>query len=261
MKFLFLAAATVIAAIVPAMALTRADIKPGKLAGKTLVFTIGDSSPPFATLGIWKGKFQTKPVNSFTIVRVSGSTPNISTTRTYIPDGNYETYSLATVSPGSGIAILSIFPLPDGSGGYQMRLTDDDTAFQTGTFTISTEPADGPEINVQQPKGTELTDGESKKSFGTVKVGQTSTVKTFTIKNAGNAPLTGISLAKGGGNSGEFTVTGLGSKSVAPGKSTTFKVSFKPASTGTRNASVRIASNDSDEKPFDIKLTGEGASK
>jgi hypothetical protein len=46
--------------------------------------------------------------------------------------------------------------------------------------------------------------------------------------------------------------------SLAPGSSTTFKVIFKPSAKGTRKANIHIKSNDADENPFDIKLTGQG---
>jgi hypothetical protein len=49
-----------------------------------------------------------------------------------------------------------------------------------------------------------------------------------------------------------------GKTSLAPGTSTTFKVTFKPAAKGKRVAALAIASNDPDEDPFGIKLSGEG---
>jgi hypothetical protein len=47
---------------------------------------------------------------------------------------------------------------------------------------------------------------------------------------------------------------------VAPGGSTTFTVRFGPSAAGSRNAALHIASNDADEHPFDISLTGIGLS-
>lgn len=118
-----------------------------------------------------------------------------------------------------------------------------------------------PEISVQQPVGSELTDGKTKKSFGTVKIGKKSTVKTFTIRNAGTANLTGIALAVKGKQAKEFTVTKPSKTTLAPGATTTFKVTFAPKKKGTRNASIQIKSNDANENPFDIPVTGAGAKK
>ena len=48
------------------------------------------------------------------------------------------------------------------------------------------------------------------------------------------------------------------STTVAPGGSTTFTVTFTPSASGTRNATLHIASNDADENPFDVALSGNG---
>lgn len=42
------------------------------------------------------------------------------------------------------------------------------------------------------------------------------------------------------------------------GGSTTFTVRFAPTTAGAKTAALHIASNDSDENPFDINLTGKG---
>jgi len=45
---------------------------------------------------------------------------------------------------------------------------------------------------------------------------------------------------------------------VPPGGSTTFSVTFTPATGGARPAALHIASNSADESPFDIALAGTG---
>lgn len=115
-----------------------------------------------------------------------------------------------------------------------------------------------PDISVQQPLGSDLTDGTAKKSFGSKVVGSTSAAKTFTIKNTGAANLTGLNITKSGANSGDFIVTAPTKTSLAPDETTTFTVKFKPSATGTRTAVIHIGSNDPDENPFDIDLAGMG---
>lgn len=122
-------------------------------------------------------------------------------------------------------------------------------------------PEQLPEIAVRQPIGSDLTDNKSKNTFGRVKVGSGGKAKTFTIKNTGNAKLSGLAINKNGPNAAEFKVSGPGVTSLAPGKQTTFKVTFKPTKKGTRKAAIHIKSNDKDENPFDINLAGEGVSK
>ena len=102
-------------------------------------------------------------------------------------------------------------------------------------------------------------DGTAKKSFGTVKVGKAGTAKIFTIKNTGTANLTGLAITKDGKQKAEFIVGPLAKTSLAAGASASFKVTFKPTAKGTRSAAIHIKSNDANENPFDIKLTGAGA--
>ena len=90
-------------------------------------------------------------------------------------------------------------------------------------------------------------------------VGKTGTAKTFTITNKGTAKLTGLVIRKDGAHKADFKVGELGKTTLAAGASTTFKVTFKPTAKGTREAAIHIKSNDSNENPFDIKLTGMGA--
>lgn len=127
-----------------------------------------------------------------------------------------------------------------------------------GLIRAYKSPPPAPEIAVQQPKGSNLTDGTAKKNFGTVKIGEKSAVKTFTIKNLGTAKLTGLAITKNGNQAKDFIVTGPAKSILAAGTSTTFNVTFKPNSKGTRNAAIHIKSNDANENPFDIKLTGLG---
>ena len=114
-----------------------------------------------------------------------------------------------------------------------------------------------PEIAVEQPVGTDLDNGDNKTSFGIVKIGKTGAV-TFTIRNLGNKVLTGLSLKLDGMNPGDFVVKPLTTTRLTPGTSTTFKVIFKPTATGTRNGKIHIKSNDADENPFDIRVSGFG---
>ncbi len=116
----------------------------------------------------------------------------------------------------------------------------------------------GPVITVEQPQGTNLPDGGSK-SFGNVVVGVYTSLS-FTIKNTGNADLTGLTVTRDGTHAAMFTVTANPAASVSgPNGSTTFTVRFTPTSAGTKTAAIHIASNVTGSKnPYDITLTGTG---
>ena len=115
-----------------------------------------------------------------------------------------------------------------------------------------------PEIAVEQPAGNNLADGGAEIDFGNLAVDGGPAVRSFTVRNASTATLTGLAVSKDGANSGDFTVGALGATTLAPGDSTTFAVSFLPGAAGSRTAAIHIASNDADENPFDIALFGTG---
>jgi hypothetical protein len=148
-------------------------------------------------------------------------------------------------TPGQKTATLSIFSNDTGYTPYEIQLT--------GTCTSPTS-----EIAIQQPSRSDLVDGLAKKSFGTVKVGEQGAAKTFTIRNIGSATLSKLAISKDGMHGGDFIVDPLAKNSIPPGGSITFKAIFQPKAKGVRNAALHIKSNDTDESPFDIKLTGTG---
>ncbi len=117
------------------------------------------------------------------------------------------------------------------------------------------------EIAVQHPNGSRLVDGDSRVSFGTVIVGNRGKTKTFTIKNTGTAKLNDLAVTIDGVHKLDYIVTDPGKKSLPPGTSTKFTVTFSPTvvrATQNNFARVHIYSDDSDENSFDIQLTGLG---
>lgn len=114
-----------------------------------------------------------------------------------------------------------------------------------------------PEIDVEYPAGTALIDNVSQVNYLTVELGQTKTLE-FKILNSGNSNLSGISTSITGANAGDFAVTTAPSTTVAGDSFTTVAVRFTPSAVGTRQASLAITSNDADENPFEIALSGSG---
>lgn len=115
-----------------------------------------------------------------------------------------------------------------------------------------------PDIAIEQPAGSDLADGNSKKSLGSASIRSGGMSKTFTIRNSGTAGLGNLKIAKAGPDAADFTITGPAKTLVKPGATATFKVLFKPKTTGTKNAIINILSNDPDESHFDIQVSGEG---
>lgn len=164
-----------------------------------------------------------------------------------------------TLAPGASTTFkVSFAPSAVGARAATLAVASNDADENqflialTGTGTVA------PEIVVAQSNGKSLVDENAFINFGTVNVGTTAKAQTFTIRNSGTATLAGLTLVKNGINPGDFTVTALKTKSLAPGASTTIKVAFKPAKAGTRWGAIHITSNDADESSFDIILTGTG---
>lgn len=113
--------------------------------------------------------------------------------------------------------------------------------------------ANVPEIAVFDGN-TSLTDGVTR-SFGKV-VKRKSKEMTFTIRSVGTNRLAGISVALE--DQKEFTLKKATYNFLDTGSSATVTVIFKPRSTGKFTAKLSILSNDANESPFDITLTGTG---
>lgn len=122
---------------------------------------------------------------------------------------------------------------------------------------VFTPPA-VPEIVVEQPVGNFLTDGNAVVDCGQANLSASTGPLVFTITNSGNGNLSGLALSKEGAHGTDFILGSLGATTLAPGATTTFTVTFAPSAVGLRTAGVLLTSNDADENPFNISLTGTG---
>lgn len=110
------------------------------------------------------------------------------------------------------------------------------------------------------PAATNIVDNVTVVNLGSVEVGSppSGTInKNFRIRNTGDANLTLNTVTITGVDAGQFSVTTQPTSPVAPGGFTDFTVRFAPTSRGTKNATVSIGNNDSDENPFGIILTAD----
>ncbi len=256
MKNILLPAVLLVSSLVPALAITDAEITPTALVGKTLVFTIVNGGAPYATTGTWSGTFAASGT-AFTAKKITGDFVDITTTYTAAADGTFTNVSLPKLVEGQAAAQMTLY-VDNGVGKYEAYINGVFGVSLNGTFVFGSTLVKAPEIAVQQPAGSNLVDAISKKSFGSVKIGKSGATKTFTIKNTGTAKLSGLAITKNGANKSDFSVSALTKTRLPAGGSTTFTVTFKPATKGTKNAAIHLSSSDADESPFDIKLTGKG---
>jgi CARDB/Cep192 domain 4/Bacterial pre-peptidase C-terminal domain len=95
-------------------------------------------------------------------------------------------------------------------------------------------------------------------AYGNVAVGSTSD-KIFVVSNTGNTDLNVSATSLVGTNANQFSIqSGGGAFTLAPAATRNVTVRFAPTSIGAKTASLRFASNDPDENPLDVALTGTG---
>ncbi len=157
---------------------------------------------------------------------------------------------------GAGVAVQN-----DGRivvAGYSYIYRNNPEGFLPGFVVLRYSGGIVPqEIAVEQPTGVDLSDGTASVPFGAVLTGGTAT-RVFTIKNTGDTSLTGLGITFDGTNANDFDLVASPTAPLIGNGSTTFTVRFAPTAAGLKNAALHIASNDSDENPFDIALTGRG---
>lgn len=141
----------------------------------------------------------------------------------------------------------------------------------TGTLRARAWPADGHSAGILEalkafafvPEIQVIVGGESLVTgggldFGSVQSGATSE-RILTVRNMGLSNLTltgGTPVTKSGTNSNQWTIVNQPSSPVAPGEAVSFTMRFVPTAAGSKVATLSIASDDSDENPFTLSLTG-----
>lgn len=127
------------------------------------------------------------------------------------------------------------------TGGYGLNATFTNTVPNVG------------DINVRN--GSTVIPLNGMVDYGTRPVNGTALSRTITLANTGKAALAINSVSVTGS---DFRIVTQPAKSIAAGKTTGFSVSFKPTSAGAKQATLTITSNDPDENPFTVILTGSG---
>ncbi|RMD95280.1 MAG: choice-of-anchor D domain-containing protein, partial [Calditrichaeota bacterium] len=183
---------------------------------------------------------------------------------------------LAATDPDGDAIALTALQLPSfatltDSGNGKGSLQFAPAAADTGTFTIIVVATD----NWVQPLSDSLTFiltvnpkpipsfveifvSQETFDFGTVLIGS-SAQRTIVINNRGTANLQVSSTTVSGENADLFKITsGGGAFSVGPKGTHNLNLTFTPQSAGTKHAKLVILSNDPDDSPLEIKLTGTG---
>ncbi len=163
------------------------------------------------------------------------------------------------LAPGESTTFEVTFtPSNYGLRTTQIRIASNDG--DEGRFAIDLKGTGVglPKIGVNQPSANPLKDGDSR-NFGIAAVDSEGNVKKFTIINNGASVLNELKVGKSGPNKEDFAIGTLGVKSLEPGESTTFTVTFTPSDLDVRTATLHVESNDTRSGPFDIVVSGKGS--
>jgi hypothetical protein len=119
-----------------------------------------------------------------------------------------------------------------------------------------------PELVVEHPTGTPLVSGSGSVDWPETPLGAALVEKEFVIRNTGTGQLSIDSVTAEGANASDFVIdTNDTTVFLSEGESTSFLVRFVPGGAGNRSAILRLASNDPDDSPFEIPVTGIGISE
>jgi uncharacterized delta-60 repeat protein len=133
-------------------------------------------------------------------------------------------------------------------------------AISGATLVVLRLLGDDPDITVEHPKGTNLTAAPVPTiDFGPVVAGQSQT-RTVYLSNRSPVDLEGLKVVRGtAGTPSEFTVVSEIPATLATGESVPLTLVLTPSSPGKKTATLEIQSNDPDESPFTLSLTGRQA--
>lgn len=149
----------------------------------------------------------------------------------------------------SGSKTSNIAVSYDGSSAFLFTVSGTGTPKPVPTIAIS-------------HNSSSFTTGGSIPTFGVVWPTITTSAKTVTISNTGTATMTGITLSKPSGDTGDFTISAFSTgATLAAGASGTFTIQFAPSTTGARAAVVRVATTNGSNgsaSSADLNVSGTG---
>ena len=178
------------------------------------------------------------------------------------PGSGTLTVTQASLSPTgfslSGLA-LPLSVAPGGSASFNVGFTPTSAGSLSGSLAL-TSNATYPALSIPLSgsgvaSALQLAANPTSLSFGSLTTG-TSASQTVTLTNAGNSA---VSISQISASGTGFSTSGIALPlSLAAGQSTSFSVTFAPASAGSLPGSVTVVSN-ATNSPLTVALSGTGA--
>ncbi len=244
--------------------------------GNGIVISDGDSVPSttdhtnFGSTPVADGSVS----RTFTIYNTGngdlnfGDSPKVVVSGTHASDFSITAQPMSPIAPSGSTTFTVVFdPSAGGVRTASISITNDDPNENPYNFSIQGTGATFPEIEIWG-NNVSILDGDTTPSltdhtdFGSTPLTGGTVSRTFTIYNIGDGSLTltgsPSKVLVTGTNSSDFTVALQPTSPITPGGSTTFIITFDPAGSGLRTASLSVYSNDSDENPYNFSIQGTG---
>jgi HYDIN/CFA65/VesB-like, Ig-like domain/Abnormal spindle-like microcephaly-assoc'd, ASPM-SPD-2-Hydin/Cep192 domain 4 len=236
----------------------------GSLSGSVTVASNASNSPATITLSGTGVQAQIAVVpSSVSFGSVTVGVPNSQTLTIQNPGTATLSVTQASLS-GTGFTssglVLPLSVPAGGSATFNVGFTPAAAGSVSGSITLISNTTNSPLVVPFSGTGIastlQLSASPASLSFGSLTTG-TSATKGVTISNTGNSSVS-ISQISASGTGYATSAVAL-PLSLAAGQSTSFNVTFDPASTGSLSGSVTVVSN-ATNSPLVIALSGTGAS-
>ena len=166
-------------------------------------------------------------------------------------DGTSEgTWMVKDIFPGFGSSSPSGFTL-NGQKLFFIATTPGN-----GQELLTIDLAQSPDIALEHPPGSNLIDGLGQIAFGTTGLGMP-VGKTVIAKNTASGSLQLTSASITGPSAAEFSISPLPGAPLPLLGIAPLVVTFNPSTVGPKQAMLRIYSNDPEESPFEVTLSGD----
>jgi hypothetical protein len=162
-----------------------------------------------------------------------------------------------TINPSSSsFFTFRYLPTEVGTHSTIVTIANNDLDENPYTFTVTALATSIATPKIQITKSSQVLLHNNTIDFGGMSVGGLPIDVTFTITNIGDSDLTisGVSLS----NNTDFTIVSSPTTPVTPGSTTNVTVRFNAPNASTFTDTLTIVSNDSNNSPFVINLTGKG---
>lgn len=202
---------------------------------------------------IWSVARSSLEINNGMVAELVGNETNLVAYYHFnkgVPSGTNTIYNTVSSLPAGITGTLTNFALTGCNSNWvcgapsvggcpnqqEITVSGNSVGIVSGTSTVST---------------TNFTD------FGLLLTGATLT-RTFVIKNNGALTLSISASNLSGSGASSYSITNLPAASIAGGGTTYIAVTFSPATTGLKSATLSITSNDCDESPYIFVIEGTG---